>query len=205
MRMAQAPQFLVLVSREPVTALALVQISVLELEPQRLARHAQLTCNLGVRLPARSCQSDRLSAKLRRIGWHMFRHEEHLLRGFTPRCTGVHQSGATSACVEHALSVCARPICSICSRQSPPISYGWCSGSKGGSLPRRALHVSPPWLRNREFANSIEFGIRFVAVAEFIGVCAIVATQMPSLGHFGTANVHFQTPSIGAKPGEKHV
>ncbi len=64
----QAPQLLLLVGREAVTPFALVQIGLLEPEPQRLASHAELAGNLGMRLPARAGQADRLGTKLWGIG-----------------------------------------------------------------------------------------------------------------------------------------
>jgi hypothetical protein len=95
---SQAPQLLLVVARQPVAALARIHISLFEPHAQGLARHPQLTGNLGVRFPAGTRQPNRLGTKLRRGGGHMLYAWtcEHLLGGFTPKRTGVHRTGATS-------------------------------------------------------------------------------------------------------------
>src|SRR5262249_42004544 len=93
----QSPQLLLLVGGQAIAAFPLVQISLFEPEPERLAGHAQLAGNLGVRPPARARQADRLGAELRRIGWLAPRHGCTSFGGFTPKRTGVHQTGSTPA------------------------------------------------------------------------------------------------------------
>jgi hypothetical protein len=57
--------------------LAVVQIRLLEPQPQGFAGHAQILGNLRMRFSARPSQANRLGAKLRRIGLHVFRRFGH--------------------------------------------------------------------------------------------------------------------------------
>src|SRR5262245_22560188 len=70
---AQPSQFLLLVTGQPITALAFIQICLLEPQPEGLGGHAEILRNLRMGFPTRSGQPDRLGAKLRRIGLHMSR------------------------------------------------------------------------------------------------------------------------------------